>query len=105
MSGIPTDEDYKVSFSVVNPADKKILNEVSVQSGNSDTLEIPISVAFTTSLGVGRFFYGIKLTDSLGEEQTVIPKATEDEEGHIAIANPPSFIVKPLIVEGGTNNG
>lgn len=103
VTGIPKDDDYKVSLAVFDPADKKILNEVSVQSGEEDSVSIPISVAFTTSLGVGRFFYAIKLTDTDGEEQTVLPKAIEDEEGNISIMNPPWFIVKQLLVEGGTN--
>lgn len=102
VSGLPTDDDYKVSLAVFNPADRMILNEVSVQSDEEDTVDIPLDVAFTTSLGVGRFFYGIKLTDSDGEEQTVCPSAQEDSDGNIAIPTPNSFIVKPLLVEGGT---
>lgn len=103
VTGIPKDDDYKVSFAVFNPADRTILNEVSVQSDQEDTVDIPLNVAFTTSLGVGRFFYGIKLTDTLGEEQTVVPSAGQDEDGNVAIYNPPLFIVKPKLVEGGTN--
>ena len=103
VSGLPTDDDYKVSLAVFNPADRMILNETSVQSDNAGSVTIPLSVEFTTSLGVGRFFYGIKLTDSDGEEQTVLPKATEDEEGNIALSNPKWFDVKPQLVEGGTN--
>ena len=102
VSGIPKDDDYKVSFAVFNPADRMILNEVSVQSDEEDTVDIPLDVEFTTSLGVGRFFYGIKLTDSDGEEKTVCPSAQEDADGNIAILTPNSFIVKPLLVEGGT---
>lgn len=103
VTGIPKDDDYKVSFAVFNPADRTILNEVSVQSDEEDTVDIPLNVAFTTSLGVGRFFYGIKLTDTLGEEQTVVPSAGQDEDGNVAIYNPPTFVVKPKLVEGGTN--
>lgn len=101
VSGIPKDDDYKVSFAVFNPADRMILNEVSVQSDEENMVDIPISTEFTTSLGVGNFFYGIKLTDSDGEEQTVCPGAEEDDEGNIVMSNPNSFIVKPLLVEGG----
>ena len=103
FTGIPKDDDYKVSLAVVNPVDGKILNEISVQSDEENHVDIPISVSFTTSLGVGRFFYGVKLTDSEGAEQTVLPKAIEGEDGNISIDNPPIFIVKPLLVEGGTN--
>lgn len=103
ITDIPTDDDYKVSLAVFNPADRMILNEVSVQSDNASALDIPISVDFTTSLGVGRFFYGIKLTDSEGQEQTVVPGATEDADGNMAMPAPPTFTVKPKLVEGGTN--
>ena len=103
VTDIPTDDDYKVSFAVFNPTDRMILNEVSVQSDNASALDIPISVAFTESLGVGRFFYGIKLTDSEGQEQTVVPGAIEDTAGNMAMPNPPTFTVKPKLVEGGTN--
>ena len=103
VDGLPTDDDYKVSLGVFNPADKMILNEVSVQSDNEESVDIPLSVAFTTSLGVGRFFYGIKLTDSEGEEQTVCPGAEEDEDGNVAMPHPNTFTVKPLLAEGGTN--
>lgn len=104
ITDIPTDDDYKVSFAVINPVDMEILQEVSVQSDNEEEIEIPISVSFTTSLGVGKFFYGLKLTDSNGEEQTVIPMAYEDEDGNVGINNPNTFTVKPLLVEGGVAN-
>ena len=104
VSDLPTDDNYKVSLGVFNPADKMILNEVSVQSNSAETVQIPISVAFTTSLGIGRFFYGIKLTDSSGEEMTVIPGAQEDEDGNVSMPHPNTFTVKPLLAEGGTPN-
>lgn len=104
FTGIPTDDDYKISLAVVNPADGKILNEVSVQSDEGDNVDIPISVSFTTSLGVGRFFYGVKLTDSNGEEQTVSPKTIEEEDGTVSMLPPNIFLVKPLLVEGGQTN-
>lgn len=99
VTGLPKDDDYKVSLAVFNPADRMILNEVSVQSDEDNEVDIPISVDFTTSLGVGRFFYGIKLTDSEGEEQTVIPAAVEDSDGNMAMNTPPVFTVKPKLVE------
>lgn len=103
ISDLPTDDDYKVSLGIFNPADRMILNEVSVQSDNEQTVQIPISVAFTTSLGVGRFFYGIKLTDTDGHEQTILPKAVEDSDGNMALNTPNCFIVRPLLVEGETS--
>ena len=101
VTGLPTDDDYKVSLGVVNPPDKKILNEVSVQSDNESEVEIPISIEFTENLGIGRFYYGIKLTDSEKAEQTVIPNAFMDADGQIEIARPNTFTVKPKLVEGG----
>lgn len=100
LTGIPTDDNYKISLGVVNPPDRVILNEVSVDSNNSSEAEIPLSVDFTESLGVGRFFYGIKLTDSYGQEHTVIPNSYMDADGQIEIASPNTFIVKPKLAEG-----
>lgn len=100
ITGVPTDDTYKVSLGVVNPPDKSILNEVSVQSNQQSDVTIPIDVAFTESLGVGRFYYGIKLTGSDGVEQTVIPNAYMDEDGQVEIARPNTFTVKPKLVEG-----
>lgn len=100
ITGVPTDDDYKVSLGVVNPPDGVILNEINVSSNQESEVTIPVPVAFTESLGVGRFFYGIKLTSSEGVEQTVIPNAYLDDEGQIEIAAPKSFTVKPKLVEG-----
>ena len=100
VTGIPTDDDYKVSLGVVNPPDKQILQEVSVQSGQSEEVAIPISTSFTESIGIGRFYYGIKLTGSDDVEQTVIPNAYMDGDGQIEIASPNTFTVKPKLAEG-----
>lgn len=100
VTGVPTDDVYTVSLGVVNPPDRAILNETSVSSNQQSEIQIPISVEFTESLGVGRFFYGIKLTGSDGVEQTVIPNAYMDENGQIEIAAPNTFTVKPKLVEG-----
>lgn len=100
VTGIPTDDNYTVSLGVVNPPDKKILNEVSVNSNNAEEVQLPISVAFTESLGIGRFYYGIKLTGTDFVEQTVIPNAYMDEDGQIEIARPNTFTVKPKLAEG-----
>lgn len=100
VTGVPTDDVYTVSLGVVNPPDRAILNETSVSSNQQSEIQIPISVEFTESLGVGRFFYGIKLTGSDGVEQTVIPNAYMDENGQIEIAAPNTFTVKPKLAEG-----
>lgn len=100
LTGVPTDDNYKVSLGVVNPPDKVILNEISVYSNNESEVTIPVSVDFTESLGVGRFYYGIKLTGSDNVEHTVIPNAYMDDDGQIEIAAPNSFTVKPKLAEG-----
>lgn len=100
VTGVPTDDVYTVSLGVVNPPDRAILNETSVSSNQQSEIQIPISVEFTERLGVGRFFYGIKLTGSDGVEQTVIPNAYMDENGQIEIAAPNTFTVKPKLAEG-----
>lgn len=100
VTGVPTDDVYTVSLGVVNPPDRAILNETSVSSNQQSEVQIPISVEFTESLGVGRFFYGIKLTGSDGVEQTVIPNAYMDDNGQIEIAAPNTFTVKPKLAEG-----
>ena len=100
LTNVPTDDNYKVSLGVINPPNRVILNEIQVDSNQQSEVEIKIPVSFTESLGVGRFFYGIKLTGSDGEEQTVIPNAYMDDDGQIEIASPNTFIVKPKLAEG-----
>ena len=100
ITGVPTDDTYKVSLGVVNPPDRPILNEISVQSNQQSEVTMPIPTSFTESLGVGRFYYGIKLTGSDGVEQTVIPNAYMDDDGQVEIAKPNTFIVKPKLAEG-----
>lgn len=100
ITGVPTDDTYKVSLGVVNPPDRTILNEISVQSNQQSEVTMPIPTSFTESLGVGRFYYGIKLTGSDGVEQTVIPNAYMDDDGQVEIAKPNTFIVKPKLAEG-----
>lgn len=98
--GIPTDDNYKVTLGVYDPATKEILAEVSGDSDNESELLLPISVDFTEGLGVGRFFYGVKLTDSEHGEQTVIPNSFMNEDGFISIGSPKNFTVRPKLVEG-----
>lgn len=100
ITGVPTDDDYTVSLGVVNPVDKKILNEIKVQSNNESEVTIPIDTAFTESLGIGRFFYGVKLTGTDGAEQTVLPNSYLDSDGQIDISAPRTFTVKPKLAEG-----
>lgn len=100
VTNVPTDDDYTVSLGVINPPDKAILNEIKVNSNQQSEVPIPVSVAFTESLGIGRFYYGIKLTGTDGVEQTVIPNSYMDEDGQIEIARPNTFTVKPKLAEG-----
>ena len=100
VTGLPTDDSYNVALGIVNPPDKSILNEVNVNSNRQSEVSIPISVSFTESLGVGRFYYGIKLTGTDGVEQTVIPNSYMDEDGQIEISRPNTFTVKPKLAEG-----
>ena len=73
--GLPDDENYTISLGIYDPKTKEILREISMASGGETEVQMAIPVSFTESVGVGRFFYGIKLTDTLGEEQTVIPNS------------------------------
>lgn len=100
VMNVPTDDDYTVSLGVINPPDKTILNEIKVNSNKQSEVSIPVSVAFTESLGIGRFYYGIKLTGTDFVEQTVIPNSYMDEDGQIEIARPNTFTVKPKLAEG-----
>lgn len=100
VTGLPTDKDYKLYLAVSVPQTREIVGEVTVQTEMQDTIQVDISSAFTDKLGRGRFYYAIKLVD--GEnEYTVIPKAFADKNGEVAIANPPIFLVKRKLAEGG----
>jgi len=99
IGGIPTDENYKVSLGVYNPLNKEIIAETSNHSANEEQVPLAISTDMTTTIGVGRYYYAIKLSVQ-GEEQTVLPKAQLDEDNKLFIPNAPIFIVKPKMVEG-----
>lgn len=100
INGIPTDDNYKISFGVVNPQTKEIIAETSMESANLESVSFVISKELTEQVGEGRFYYGIKLTDSNGVEQTVIPNAFKDREGNILLSNPQTFTLKSKLVEG-----
>lgn len=99
IGGIPTDENYKVSLGVYNPLNKEIIAETSNHSANEEQVSLGISTDMTTTIGVGRYYYAIKLSVQ-GEEQTVLPKAQLDDDNKLFIPNAPIFIVKPKMVEG-----
>lgn len=99
IGGIPTDENYKVSLGVYNPLNKEIIAETSNHSANEEQVSLGISTDMTTTIGVGRYYYAIKLS-AQGEEQTVLPKAQLDDDNKLFIPNAPIFIVKPKMVEG-----
>jgi hypothetical protein len=99
ISGIPTDDNYKVSLGVYNPLNHEIIAETHENSMESDEIGLQISKDMTETIGVGRYYYAIKL--SVGQnEQTVLPKAQLDDDNKLFIPNAPIFIVKPKMVEG-----
>lgn len=100
VTGLPTDKDYKLCLAVSVPQTKEIVGEVTAQTEMQDSVQVSIPSAFTEKIGTGRFYYAIKLVDG-EDEYTVVPKAYTDENGEVAIANPPIFFVKRKLAEGG----
>lgn len=100
VTGLPTDKDYKLYLAVSVPQTREIVGEVTVQTEMQDSVEVGIPSAFTEKIGLGRFYYAIKLVDG-EDEYTVVPKAYTDKNGEVAIANPPIFLVKRKLSEGG----
>lgn len=99
ITGIPTDENYHVSLGVYNPLSKEIITETSANSNSQETITLDISVSMTETIGVGTYFYAIKLCHG-SDEQTVLPKATIDSQGVLQRPLAPNFIVSPKLVEG-----
>lgn len=99
VTGIPTDADYKVSLGVFNPLSKEIITETSVSSDEEDHVTLEISTDMTELIGVGRYYYAIKLSSG-DEEQTVLPSASIGEDGVLKTVLPPVFIVSPKMVQG-----
>lgn len=99
ISGVPTDDNYKVSLGIYNPLNKKIIAETSASSSSNDEVTLNISTDMTTSVGPGRYFYAIKLSAS-GKEQTVVPRAFVDEQGVLHTPAAPIFLLSPKLVEG-----
>lgn len=103
ISGIPTDRNYKVFFSIYNSVGEIIGNEVNVYSNKSDEVILNIPSSLTDLLNVTggidsteEYYYGIKLCD---EENN-----TEDTQyingGQIGDLN--RITVYPKKVEGIT---
>lgn len=100
VTGLPTDKDYKLCLAVSVPQTREIVGEVTEQTEKQDSVQVSIPSAFTEKIGAGRFYYAVKLVDG-EDEYTVVPKAYTDDNGEVAIANPPIFFVKRKLAEGG----
>lgn len=99
LTGIPTDENYKLSLGVFNPLNQEIVAETSSQSNSMATASLTISAAMTNSLPSGKYFYAIKLSSG-ANEQTVLPQPIIDSDNNVTMVNAPFFYVRPKLVEG-----
>jgi hypothetical protein len=99
ITGLPTDGNYKVVLGVYNPLTKEIVAEAIEHSSNEESIELAIGSSMTETIGVGHYFYAIKLILN-SDEQTVLPKASVDESGVIQLPIAPSFFVSPKMAEG-----
>lgn len=99
ISGLPTDENYKVSLGVYNPLDNQIIAETHANSSSEESVTLDISTEMTEGIGVGKYFYAIKLSHS-SDEQTVLPCASVDSKGALITPTAPTFMVGKKLVEG-----
>lgn len=98
--GIPTDKNYNVYFSIINPETNAIIQEITAVFTQSTGIAL-VSFNETTSNGlpVGEWEYGLKICKS-GSEDTVIPRAYIDESGTLVREPAPAFIVDNKYAEG-----
>ena len=77
LDGLNTDKNYTVYFSVYDSHRNAIGSEISVSSNRSSTVVIVLSAQFTDLLTVPKkeaaaiYYYGIKVCDTDGFEDTV----------------------------------
>lgn len=97
VSGLPTDQNYGVYFSVVDE-NENILKEWVVYSDQQPQVTFSLSAPETDQIPEGDYYYGIKICNN-GMEDTLIPR-TAVENGAIKRYPAPLFTVGEKYVEG-----
>lgn len=96
ISGLPTDKNYGVYFSIVND-NEKIIKEWTVNSYNNPQVTFSLSASDTDDISEGDYNYGIKICSG-DMEDTLIPR-TKVDNGKIKHYTP-LFTVGAKFVEG-----
>ena len=99
VEGIPTDKDYRVYLAVQNNKRKQVGAQIYTNSNYSDFVTLKIADTLTDLLTVktteetAEYYFGIKICDDEGNEDTLI--IGDKEEGEFNI-----ITVYPKKVEG-----
>lgn len=98
FSGLPTDKVYTAYLSVYDEDNNKIIAELSTLVDSGVAL-FRLNSTFSDSLKVGDWVYGLKICDSNGTEDTILPE-TYIENGVLIKNSAPTFTVDYKYVEG-----
>ena len=100
FSGLPTDKAYTCYFSVYDEDNERIVKEITATSFNQveGVATFTINEDTSNSLPVGDYTYALKICAS-GEEDTVIPETTLEDEEYVQ-QPAPSITVLPKRIEG-----
>ena len=101
FTGLPKDKPYTVYLSVYNPDENIILKEIQAASFTQSTgvALFTFDEEFSNSLPVGDWTYGLKICDTNGTEDTILPQTTI-EDGKLIQKTAPTFTVDYKVIEG-----
>lgn len=77
VSGLPTDKNYKVYFTIKDLDNKTVASRLEVESNYSDSVTFFLTSEYTSLLtvpkneDVGFYKYGLKTVDAEGDENTL----------------------------------
>lgn len=111
IDGLPVDKNYKVYFEVTRASSLEKIFEIMVEARGESSVIFDISAENSNLLTVKNinapeiFYWGVKICDEDGTEDTLLPKTEVDPETGLAtFAKPYKLFVNYKMVEGNVND-
>lgn len=104
--GLPKDKNVKVNFAISEDETDKIILEKELDTEGSESVIFKLSAEDTELMEIAPeekyhiYYYGVKLTQEDGAEDTLIPRVTFDEQKNPIFQKPSKIYCYPKYVEG-----
>lgn len=104
--GLPKDKDVKVSFAISDDETDKIILEKQLNTKGAESVVFALSAEDTELMEIlpeekyHIYYYGVKLSDESGSEDTLIPRVTFDDQKNPIFQKPNKIYCYPKYVEG-----